>query len=625
MKYKVKVINIKSRLHIRKGAGSTYAVVGHRKNGDTFIVTQQKKLSNGEVWYKQSGANKWSCAKSKSGKKYLKVIKDLEKKNNSKKSDGKGSKTVTGKLGSIKNVKPKKPGKKTSNVIKDVKANLGEGVPKESTSGAKNPTRFSRSNAKSDDEISLVNLNNNGDIAGVYNPYGFIMYTSSNFPKIESKRSRDTHIYDLNGWSAKSICNLINTDIQHNLKSGDGGWIFTGIKNGRGQLVKPKDITSIDYTLDPLNQGIDRDDYNAIKRNINLPVCTPRSLLNKRTHLDFNRFKIQYPDELLRNAYGVMFFTRPDLNIMDDDKSADDKVTWGIRAQVRRDLRDYYILLQNPAIGGLLTQRGGNISALKKHNFSPLLSNQAQGIEVIDDSIDLLEYGETFTGYKMHYSKSNTKSTAAGTLNIKFKETYDLAITNLHQIWVDYQSNVYKGIFKPKPTHIWAKELDYACNIYYFLLDQDMETVLFWSKYYGCFPSNVPKSTFSFDFGSNVQFPDVTVTYNYIYKSDLSPQTLVEFNQDGGAGKLPFIYTPIGVKSGKGFDTSSWSWVGVPYVATYRDTENEDLLKCMYSEHLKKSDKIKLRWRKYGDYSGTKAHSKQSLAEEAWERARYLK
>ena len=137
MKYKVKVINIKSKLHIRKGAGSSYAVVGHRKNGDTFIVTQQKKLSNGEVWYKQSGANKWSCAKTKSGKKYLKVIKDLEKKNNSKKSDGKGSKTGTGKLGSIKNVKPKKPGKKTSNVIKDVKANLGEGVPKESTSGAK--------------------------------------------------------------------------------------------------------------------------------------------------------------------------------------------------------------------------------------------------------------------------------------------------------------------------------------------------------------------------------------------------------------------------------------------------------------------------------------------------------
>lgn len=625
MKYKVKVINIKSRLHIRKGAGTTYSVIGHRKNGDTFIVTKQKKLSNGEVWYKQSGANKWSCAKTKSGKKYLKVIQDLEKSSGSKKPSG----TIVGTLtGMPKPVQPPKtPPKKTSNVIQDVKANIGKGVPKEPTSAAANPVRFSRSETKSDklvkgDSIELVN---NGDIAGVYNPYGFIMYTSSNFPKIESKRSRDTRTYDLNGWSNKSICNLINTDIHHNLKSDNGGWIFTGVKNGRGQLVKPKDITSIDYTLDPLNQGIDKDDYNAIKRNINLPVCTPRSLLNKRTHLDFNRFKIQYPDELLRNAYGVMFFTRPDLNIMDDDKSADDKVTWYIRHQVKRNLRDFYILLQNPAIGGLLTQRGGNISALKNHNFNPLLSNQAQGIEVVDDSVDLLEYGETFTGYKMHYSKSITKSTAAGTLNIKFKETYDLAITNLHQIWVDYQSNVYKGIFKPKPNHIWAKELDYACNIYYFLLDQDMETILFWTKYYGCFPSNVPKSTFSFDFGSNVQFPDVTVTYNYIYKSDLSPQTLVEFNQDGGAGKLPFVYTPIGVKSGEGIDTSSWSWVGVPYVATYRDTENEDLLKYMYHKDMKKSDKLKLRWRKYGDYSGTKAQSRQSMAESAADAERYLK
>lgn len=609
MKYKVKVINIKSRLHIRKGAGTSYSVIGHRKNGDTFIVTKQKKLSNGEVWYKQSGANKWSCAKTKSGKKYLKVIKDLEKSSGSKKPSG----TIVGALtGMPKPVQPPKtPTKKTSNVIQDVKANIGKGVPKEPTSAAANPIRFSRSETKSDklvksDSIKLVN---NGKSVGIYNRHGFIMYTSSNFPKIESTEYTTTNM------SPIDLVNAINGDSNDDKYK---GYVFLGIgNNGTVYLSNPNKITNIDYSINPLNTQSKKDDYNAIKRNINLPVCTPRSLLNKRTHLDFNRFKIQYPDELLRNAYGVMFFTRPDLNIMDDDKSADDKVTWYIRHQVKRNLRDFYILLQNPAIGGLLTERGGNISALKNHNFNPLLSNQAQGIEVVDDSVDLLEYGETFTGYKMHYSKSITKSTAAGTLNIKFKETYDLAITNLHQIWVDYQSNVYKGIFKPKPNHIWAKELDYACNIYYFLLDQDMETILFWTKYYGCFPSNVPKSTFSFDFGSNVQFPDVTVTYNYIYKSDLSPQTLVEFNQDGGAGKLPFVYTPIGVKSGEGIDTSSWSWVGVPYVATYRDTENEDLLKYMYHQDMKKSDKLKLRWRKYGDYSGKKAQARQSMAESA--------
>ena len=331
MKYKVKVINIKSRLHIRKGAGSTYAVVGHRKNGETFIVTKQKKLSNGEVWYKQSGANKWSCAKTKSGKKYLKVIKDLEKKNNSKKSDGKGSKNGKNN-GGTKPVKPKKPGKKTSNVIKDVKANIGKGVPKEPTSAEANPIRFSRSEAKSGklakgDSIELVNT---GKDIGIYNRHGFIMYTTSNFPKIESTEYTTTNM------SPIDLVNAINGDSNDDKYK---GYVFVGLgNNGTVYLSNPNKITNIDYSINPLNTQSKKDDYNAIKRNINLPVCTPRSLLNKRTHLDFNRFKIQYPDELLRNAYGVMFFTRPDLNIMDDDKSADDVVTWYIRHQVKRNL-----------------------------------------------------------------------------------------------------------------------------------------------------------------------------------------------------------------------------------------------------------------------------------------------
>ena len=220
MKYKVKVINIKSRLHIRKGAGTTYSVIGHRKNGDTFIVTKQKKLSNGEVWYKQSGANKWSCAKTKSGKKYLKVIKDLEKSSGSKKPSG----TSVGTPPKPKPVKPQQPGPKTNNVIQDVKANIGKGVPKEPTSAAANPVRFSRSETKSDklvkgDSIELVN---NGKGVGIYNRKGFIMYTTSNFPKIESTEYTTTNM------SPIDLVNAINGDSNDDKYKGN---VFVEIGN----------------------------------------------------------------------------------------------------------------------------------------------------------------------------------------------------------------------------------------------------------------------------------------------------------------------------------------------------------------------------------------------------------
>lgn len=627
-----KVKSVASRLHIRTGPGVTFKEIGHRGVGDTFIATKSKKLSNGEVWYKEENKNKWSCAKTKTGKVYIKVIKDLEGKTVSQ-SLGDPPKGGGGGKGGTNPVKPVHSGK----VINDVKGNIGQGIPKEPSTLVKNPIRMSRSSAKSGvaeltkEERDYIDL---GDTKKkpvvVHQSQNFLSYSSGNFPTAEYISSHSKNAHKITGPVTATIegtMTIVMSAIHGRIYGGKyKGWHYLGMQGGKHVICNPANM-SVDYEIrakeNKLVDETDRKnatkseedkqkevttngaqltfDMDAIRRNLNVPVGMQRVTLNHHTYLNFNRFRIQYPDVYLKNAVGVVFFTRPDLNILDDVPTSTTKPKWGIKGQVKRDIRDYYILLQNPVLAGCLTQRGGNASQFKNHNFNILLSNLAQGIEVVDDSVDLLEYGETYTGYKMHYSKSNTKSTAAGTLNIKFKETYDLAVTNLHQLWVDYQSNVYKGIFKPKLAHIWAKELDYACNIYYFLLDSDMETILFWTKYYGCFPANVPKSTFSYDFGSNVQFPDVSVTYNYIYKSDLSPQALVEFNQDGGAGKIPFQYAPTFVKSKYNYDVGCYSWAGVPYVATYRDTENANMQRHL-PETMQKSDKLRLRYRKYGQY-----------------------
>ena len=105
-----------------------------------------------------------------------------------------------------------------------------------------------------------------------------------------------------------------------------------------------------------------------------------------------------------------------------------------------------------------------------------------------------------------------------------------MALTALHQIWCGYESAVYTGRLDPKEEYMCNKILDYAVAIYYFLADKD-GILRFWSKYFGCFPTNVNESIFSYDSGSLVQFPEMNITYAYITKETMSPDTIGEFNE----------------------------------------------------------------------------------------------
>lgn len=294
--------------------------------------------------------------------------------------------------------------------------------------------------------------------------------------------------------------------------------------------------------------------FNTISKNIEIPSYFTRDEITKKYHMSFNRFRKDFPDLYLRNTMSVVIFTRPDLNLFDGDK---------IDSYVASDPRSNLILNNHKILGQLLTAKG---TGKESHQFNPLLSNLAQSLEIADDSVDVLETGETFTGYKMQYSKHNIKSITSGTLSIKYKETHDIDVTNMHQLWVDYQSNVYRGIFTPKREYIYNKELDYACDIYYFLLDQDGETIKFWSKYYGVFPHNVPKSVYSYDFGSQVSLPELNVTYSYIYKEDLSPISLIEFNQNADINEAT---TQRVTSYEQQLGHSGKTWVGTPFVYSY--------------------------------------------------------
>lgn len=320
-----------------------------------------------------------------------------------------------------------------------------------------------------------------------------------------------------------------------------------------------------------------RDAIQQVKENLNVPSAYNRLQLNKLFHEKFNRFRIQYPDYFLNGTLAYVVMTRPDLNLF---KSSDLSYS-NLQTQVLNDPQLYYIVNADIETARTLTK-----SYSSKHHFNPLLSNTLTSLDISDESIDTLETGETFTGFKTQYAKSNIRSMTAGTISLKFPETYNMAITHAHQLWCTYESCVYRGSMEPKDYYIWNKELDYACDIYYFLLDKQDMIIRYWCKYTGCFPLNVNKSMFSYDVGNDINHPELSVTYAYFAREDISSMTLNEFNNNSGGLTTGFKYRSNYVPH---MDASGNTWAEAPFVECIKQPTGMERDASLYALRFRNS------------------------------------
>lgn len=315
------------------------------------------------------------------------------------------------------------------------------------------------------------------------------------------------------------------------------------------------------------------DSVMAIKRNLNIPSAYNRIQLAKLTSTKFNRHKIEFGDYKLKPTISYVVFTRPDLNLFDN-------ATKEILPQIVNDPTMYYIWKNNPSILKQLC-----LAHASDNKFIPLLTNQVTALDVLDESIDTIETGETWSGYKMQYAKHSIRSMTAGSISVKFPETYDLSITHMFQTWCSYESGVYRGTLMPEDIYCMYKILDYACDIYYFLMDPDM-TIRFWSVYYGAFPTNINKSIFSYDSGNSAVGAEANVTFAYFHKLDLDPRSLVDFNEiSGGTDKDLEYRVEVDPSVCLGGGGSTWS--GAPFVQAVKGIGPDGEV-----------DELKLRFRK---------------------------
>ena len=312
-----------------------------------------------------------------------------------------------------------------------------------------------------------------------------------------------------------------------------------------GKLGK-KSSTTLDDIIDKLNSSLD----------IQGPTDTVYSSFKLMTK-SYNRFKYGLPNLELSRGFGHVFFIKPDCNLFEDVGRTK------IRTEILKSEAFKYISISSPDILRELTSGG-------THSVMMTLSNYSKGFALNDEEIETDKYGRTYAGYEINYGKHAVASKVSGTVAVSFKDDKELNIYKLMKMWVEYIEGCYRGRISPKTDYIVNKVLDYAGAMYYFLTDETGENLIFWSKYYGIFPTTIPSSQYSWRYGSAVN-PEssLDITFKYSFKEDYNPYSLMEFNTAARANKAS-SYMPVYDPK---LNTVSTTWVGVPYIDLVKDSK----------------------------------------------------
>lgn len=302
---------------------------------------------------------------------------------------------------------------------------------------------------------------------------------------------------------------------------------------------------------------------------IDEPSSSAMSNWNKSVEY-YNRFKLPTVNDALQKGFAHIFFVRPDCNILTGGDTLTDNL---------KNNQTFSIAMKkSPLLVKELVYGNGS-----NHDFMLSLSNKVGSFSPSDEYINTDTYGKTYTGYKIAYGKSNIDSKTAGNFSITYTDDRYLHVYELHKLWVEYISGVYRGEIIPKSANVINKILDYAGACYYILTAEDNETIIFWSKYYGVFPTIIPSEPFAWTKGSLIQNPELTIQYMYSFKEDYNPMSMVEFNRNSRiySSSSQLTYLPT-------FDSTLGhvgnTWVGAPFIELV--TNNSDA-GCPYTYKLR--------------------------------------
>lgn len=222
--------------------------------------------------------------------------------------------------------------------------------------------------------------------------------------------------------------------------------------------------------------------------------------------------------QTLGNGREFLFFTKPDLNIMDDQGKAlpyyDGIAYW-------QDLVN-----NRPEI-----VRSLQVSKSKPSNdyFNHLLQNQViSNLDIPGLSAPMIETATNDYGVGYSYRGSSEASDDNPEFSLEFKDTKWLDVFTYFKSYEYYETMKHHGVVAPDSFYIMNRVIHDQFAIFKFIVAEDLETIVYWGKMYGVSPKSLPRDAFS-----NVTFDNgisYSIDFQAAFYEDMVPDILSDFN-----------------------------------------------------------------------------------------------
>lgn len=300
-----------------------------------------------------------------------------------------------------------------------------------------------------------------------------------------------------------------------------------------------------------------------------IPVHGSNSIARSMKYYMYNRFKVPDTNLAHSKSYTYVFFTRPDLNLLDCSGSGTLKPV----DQVFNHTEGAMVWRRNPDILKLLTDSD---RCDDDNNFNLLLSNQVRSFDISDEKLATIEAGNSWKKNTIVYGDTYS-GREAGEFSCTFDETQDYSVYSLIKLWITYIDNVSKGAWRPSynlpgsgvnlddinASHVYTKTLDYAATVFVIKCGPG-EEVLYWTQYFGVIPINTGAGAFSWEHTNSIgETPHLNITFRYSCKKDLSPVSLLVFNHNSKVEGSQILYEDAW--NGE-YGHTSRPFVGAPFI-----------------------------------------------------------
>lgn len=247
-----------------------------------------------------------------------------------------------------------------------------------------------------------------------------------------------------------------------------------------------------------------------------------------------NHLGTPFPVHPNTDHYGLIFFTRPSLNLSYDNLVADRRfaqMTTSERTSMWRAIRAYL-----DPVGQRQNASGGDCPLVDPKNpFITLLSNLCINCSGWpDSSVEVYKSKQGNMREQWMMYDGTYKINGEFSLTANFQNALNDPITHLFSTWARYGSLVYLGQFMPRVEALIYRYIDYQCRIYRIVLDATKTRV---QKIAACGAAQPVFSNegahFNYDSTKPVN-PDVdqvSVQFSCIGAEYNDPITVIEFNR----------------------------------------------------------------------------------------------